>query len=565
MRPRHSRWAVRSPGLAVLVVVLGMGQPAVAPAAGDGRIANVPLDGHRLTRDDVVAVARGGASVSVRETVMARVQRSFDLLFQAARENKPIYGLTRGVGENKDKTIFKGGEIDSEARKLSEQFNANLLRVQATAFGEPATKEVVRGAMAIRLNAMLIGHTGVQPQVARALRDFLNHHITPVVPSQGTVGEADIDILAHVGLALMGEGQVTYRGRRTSAAAALRAAGLKPIVPFAKDALSIFSSNAYSTAIAVLAVSDASHLLERGRRVFSLSLEGLDGNVAPFLAVVQNVRAFPGQARAAAAIRRDLSGSYLWSDSPTRALQDPLSYRTFSHVLGTADAVLARVDGQLRLQMNSSDDNPTVLLDVRPPAGATKQERSYYVDGNGIHGAVIPTSSFEPLSWVVQVESLLDALAHVSGTAVQRTLRLADPEFTHLSRFLTSDATSIGFAAIQKIPADLDARNRRLADPVSLDVTPVAGDIEDTATNAAAAATNAGTLVDNLYGILGVELMHAAQAVNLRQREHPGLPLGRYTGPFLDAYRRVVPFLAHDRFLSPDVARSAAFLRGSNG
>jgi histidine ammonia-lyase len=551
----------------VVVAAFGAAQPVVvsAVAATPASNQNVALDGHRLTDDRVVAVARRGASVSVSRIVMRRVQRSFDLLFEAAREDKPIYGLTRGVGENKDKTIFKGGEIDAEARRLSEQFNANLLRVQATAYGEPAAKEVVRAAMTIRLNAMLIGHTGVQAQVVRALRDFLNHDITPVVPSKGTVGEADIDILAHVGLALMGEGNVTFRGKKTSAAAALREAGLTPIVPFAKDALSIFSSNAYSAAIAVLAAHDAGHLLDRARRVFALSLEGLDGNVAPFLAAVQDVRAFPGQARAAAAIRRDLGGSYLWSPSPTRALQDPLSYRTFSHVLGSAIAVLERVGGQLRVQMNSSDDNPTVLLDVTAPAGATAQERSYYVDGNGIRGAVIPTSSFEPLSWVIQLESLLDALAHVSGTAVQRTLRLATPEFTHLSRFLTADANSIGFAAIQKIPADLDAENRRLASPVSLDATPVAGDIEDTATNAAAAATNAGTMVDNLYAILGVELMHAAQAVNLRQREQPGLALGRYTRPFLDAYRRVVTFLDRDRFLSPDVARSSAFLRGSSG
>jgi histidine ammonia-lyase len=565
---RVPRRASRRRAVAVVVLAaVGIGCAAAAPASGASgpARANVALDGHELTLSRVVAVAREGASVSVRKSVMARVQRSYDLLFEAAREDKPIYGLTRGVGENKDKTIFKGGEIDAEARRLSEQFNANLLRVQATAFGEPASKAVVRAAMTIRLNAMLIGHTGVQPQVVRALRDVLNRAITPVVPRRGTVGEADIDILAHVGLALMGEGDVFYRGRKTSAASALRAAGVTPIVPFAKDALSIFSSNAYSAGIAVLAAYDADHLLDRARRVFSLSLEGLNGNIAPFLAAVQDVRAFPGQARAAAAIRRDLSGSYLWQQSPERALQDPLSYRTFSHVLGTASAVLARVEGQLKLQMNSSDDNPTVLLDASPPADATEQQRSYYVDGNGLRGAVIPTSSFEPLSWVVQLESLLDALAHLSGTAVQRTLRLATPEFTHLSRFLTADAESIGFAAIQKIPADLDAENRRLADPVSLDAIPVAGDIEDTATNAAAAATNTAQVVDNLYGIFGVELMHAAQAVSLRRRDHPGLALGSYTAPFLGAYRQVVPFLDHDRYLSPDVARSAAFLRGTAG
>jgi histidine ammonia-lyase len=262
-------------------------------------------------------------------------------------------------------------------------------------------------------------------------------------------------------------------------------------------------------------------------------------------------------------IRADLAGSYLWSPSPTRALQDPLSYRSFSHVLGSAEDVLARVRSQLTIQMNRSDDNPTVLVDAIPPAGATAQERSYYVEADGLRGAVIPTSNFEPLPWVLQLESLAVALAHVSGTSVQRTSRLATEEFTHLSRFLTADPDSIGFAAIQKIPADFDAENRHLANPVSLDAIPLAGDIEDTATNAAAAATNVTKIVDNLYAIFGVELMHAAQAVDLRQRDDPAIALGRATKPFLQAYRAVVPFLASDRFLSPDVRRSQAFLRGS--
>src|SRR5437899_3964637 len=244
------------------------------------------------------------------------------------------------------------------------------------------------------------------------------------------------------------------------AAQALRAAGLKRIVPFGKDALSIFSSNAYSAAIAVRAADDARRMLDAARRVFALSLEGLNGNVAPFLAAVQEVRAFPGQRSAAAQILRDLDGSYLWSVSSTRALQDPLSFRTASQVLGTADDVLTNLEHELAVQINSSDDNPTVVLDAVPPANATAQERSYYVSGNGLTGAVIPTSNFEPLPWVLQLESLGLALTHVSATSVQRILRLGTPEFTHLSRFLSPDALSIAYAAIQKIPADLDAENR---------------------------------------------------------------------------------------------------------
>jgi histidine ammonia-lyase len=535
--------------------------PAEPTAARRGS-GSVVLDGQHLTLHQVVSIARGGAGVSVPPEAMQRVQHSFDVLLEAAREDKPIYGLTRGVGENKDKTVFPGGQITPAGRQLSEQFNANLLRVQATATGPPAAPEVVRAAMAIRLNAILIGHTGAEPTVVQGLAEFLNHGITPVVPSEGTVGEGDIDILAHIGLALIGEGDVYYGGETVPAATALKTAGLEPLVPFGKDALSIFSSNAYSAALAILAAADARHLLTRARQVFALSLEGLDGNIAPFLAEAQAVRAFPGQAAVAAAVCDHLDGSYLFSLNPARALQDPLSFRTFSQVVSSAEDILARLDSQLATQINTADDNPTVLDGTEPPPKAMPQELAYYVHGNGVEGAVVPTANFEPLSWVLQLESLSVALAHVSITSTERIMRLGTPEFTRLSRFLTAD-TGIGFAAIQKIPADFAARNHRLADPVSLDLIPVAGDIEDTATNAAAAATNVSKIVENTFTILAVELMHAAQAVDLRQKTNPALALGRATRPFLHAYRQVVPFLDKDRQLSPDIAQSTAFLGGS--
>jgi histidine ammonia-lyase len=533
--------------------------PAEPTAARRGS-GSVVLDGQHLTLQQVVSIARG-AGVSVPQEAMQRVQHSFDVLLEAAREDKPIYGLTRGVGENKDKTVFPGGQITPAGRQLSEKFNANLLRVQATAAGPPASPEIVRAAMAIRLNAILIGHTGARPTVVQGLADFLNHGITPVVPSAGTVGEGDIDILAHIGLALIGEGDVFFGGNTVPAATALQAAGLTPLVPFGKDALSIFSSNAYSAALAILAAADARHLLTRVRQVFALSLEGLDGNIAPFLAEAQGVREFPGQATVAAALCDSLVGSYLFMLNPHRALQDPLSFRTFSSVVGSAEEILARLDGQLMTQINTADDNPTVLDGTGPPE-AMPQELAYYVHGNGIEGAVIPTANFEPLSWVLQLESLSVALAHVSDTSAQRIMRLGTPEFTRLSRFLTADASGIGFAAIQKIPADFAARNHRLADPVSLDMIPVAGDIEDTATNAAAAATNVSKIVENTFSILAVELMHAAQAVDLRQQADPALALGQGTRPFLQAYRQVVPFMDEDRQLSTDIAQSTAFLGG---
>jgi len=550
-----------APGCGVSWGISGAGPLAVRAGytATSGQADSV-LDGHSLTIAQVISVARG-APIIIPAAVMDRVDHSFQLLVEAAKEDKPIYGLTRGVGENKDKTIFQGGKLDEHARHLSEGFNANLLRVQSAAVGPPVSREIIRAAMVIRLNTMLIGHTGVEKQVVTALEAFLNKGITPLVPSKGTVGEADIDILSHVGLALIGEGNVLYAGRSMTAAQALRSADLAPIVPFGKDALSIFSSNAYSAAIAVFAADDARRMLEAARHVFALSLEGLNGNVTPFLPTVQKVRAFPGQRSAADQILSDLQGSYLWSTSTTRALQDPLSYRTASQVFGSADAALNTLESDLTVQINTADDNPTVVLGAVPPPNATAQERSYYVNGNGWVGAVIPTANFEPLAWVLQLESLGIALVHVSSTSVERIFRLDTPEFTGLSRFLSPDNVSIAFAAIQKIPADLDTENRDLANPVSTSSIPVAGDIEDTATNAAEAATHVSTIVDNTFQILAVELIHAAQAVNLRQRANPNLALGRGTRTLLDAYRSRVPFLDKDRILSTDIQKSYEFLQ----
>ena len=549
-------------GISVGVMAAVEDRPLASLFGGDSSTsgAAVTVDGHSLTIPQVVSVARKNAEVTIPEASMNLVNRSYELLFEAAIEDKAIYGLTRGVGENKDKTIFKGGKIDDEARRLSEEFNANLLRVQSAAVSTPAPREVVRAAMVIRVNTMLIGHTGVQKEVVAALQGFLNKDITPVVPSRGTVGEADIDIMAHVGLALMGEGKVIHDGETMPASEALEDAGIDPIVPFGKDALSIFSSNAYSAAIAVLAVHDAEHLLGAVQRIFPLSLEGLNGNVAPFLGPVQEVRNFPGQVLAAQEVMKNLEGSYLLALSGERHLQDPLSFRTYSHVMGSAQDSLTNLKRNLHVQINAADDNPTVVLDAVPPAGASEQERAYYVEGNGVKGAVFPTSNFEPLPWVLELQSLGVALSHVGSTSVQRTFRLGTTEFTGLSRFLSPNSDSIAYAAIQKIPADLDAENRDLAEPVSTTAIPLAGDIEDTATNAAAAATNLDKIVDNSYYILAVELMHASQAVDLRTRKDPQLALGNGTRPFLDSYRKQVPFLDKDRILSDDIKKSYEFL-----
>jgi histidine ammonia-lyase len=541
---------------AVLIAVLLQALPAA------GRDDVVLLDGKSLTIPQVIQVAALRTPVIIAPSAMERVAQSFQLLLAAAEQGIPVYGLNFGVGQNKDKRIFSG-PLDAEQSKASTRFNASNLRATSAGAGPAAPEITVRAAMLIRLNTMLVGHTGAQPRVAELYREFLNYRIHPVLPTRASVGEADITILAHIGLAMMGEGEVVYAGRRMPAAQALAEAQIEPLQPFGKDSLAIMSSNAYVAAAAVLVLHDAEALLPLSLRVFALSLEALTGNVSPFLDAVYSIRPYATQGKVAAAIRQELEGSFLWSQNDKRALQDPLSYRTASHVLAVAVDTLTTLRERLLVQINSSDDNPAVIPDIRPEAGATAQVRAYYVERDGLYGAVIPTANFEPLPWVVPLEASSIALSHVSRAAAARITRLGAPEFTKLRRFLAPDDDTLAYSAIQKAFAALDAEIQGLSGPVSTIPQPLAGDIEDTATNSGDATSRLGRIVEDLYGIVAIELMHAAQAIDLRARDDAShsLMLGRGSGTLFKDFRGVVPFLDRDRPLTPDIAAATRFLR----
>jgi len=547
-----------------------------------------------LTFSQVIQVALHNAPVTIAPSAMDRVGQSYNVLIAAAVKGIPIYGLNFGVGENKDKEVI--GPLTSKNCDLSKQFNRNNLRATSAGAGPEAPEVLVRAAMLIRLNTMLVGRTGAQRRVAELYMEFLNKRIHPVLPTQASVGEADIIILAHIGLAMMGEGEVIATAadgtrKRMSAADALKLANITPLVPFAKDSLAIMSSNAYATAVAVLASDEARRLLQVSTEVFALSLEALNGNVSPFLPPVSHDATDTNRAWVADDVLLKLEGSFLWSldKNPAldkrRALQDPFSYRTAAHVLAAAvdaNVPLARL---LHGQINSSDDNPAVIVGLQPDAGAPEQVKAYYVDPKALKpehqtnpcephqklqvpGAVIPTGNFDPLRWVVPLQATSIALSHVSRAAAARITRLGAPEFSKLTRFLTNpgDEAMLGYSAIQKTYAGLDAEIQALSGPVSTNAVPHAGDIEDLVTNSLLAASRLQHIVDNLYGILAIELMHAAQAIDVRaelakQDKKAPPTLGGANRSTYEAFRRVVKFLDHDRVLTKDIAAAIAYVR----
>lgn len=489
------------------------------------------------------------------------MQKSHELLLIAGKNGQAIYGLTQGVGLNKDKKLVDAsGNLSDEVIKLSQEFNRGLIYAHTAGVGPEMTKEIVRAIMVTRLNAILFGSTGAQPKVAEMYRDFLNNDIVPVIPSRGSVGQADITLITHIGLAMIGEGEVYYQDQRMPASQALKTTGIEPLVPFAKDSLSILSSNGYSEALAVLAIAELEDALKMAKLVFALSIEGLNGNIEPFLEDSNKIRPFPMVNKVSKDIREILRGSYLWDLSEERPLQDPLSYRTAAYTLGVVESSLKQLQADLKIQLNSSDDNPAVVLNAQTPSQRYEEVSHYVMDGE-ITGAVLPTANFSPLPWVISFQEAAIALSHLSNASAQRTIKLGDDHFTGLTRFLGTEKTVHSYGAIQKVFISLALENQELANPVSLDLSSIAGNIEDVTTNAPRVVRRFRTMIDNLYYIMAIEMMHSAQAIDLRLQKNPNLKLSPITKNFWRQYRMSVPFMETDRVLTYDIEKSYLFLK----
>ncbi|MBB6675394.1 HAL/PAL/TAL family ammonia-lyase [Cohnella nanjingensis] len=489
------------------------------------------LDGVGLTLEDIVAVARYRRPVRIAEQAGQRLAEARSLVFAVAARGDPVYGLNRGVGWNKDKVVDAA---------FFETYNRNLILSHSAGVQPYATAEEVRAVLLARLNGLLAGRTGVQPAVALRYAEFLNLGIHPRLPLRGSVGAADITNLPHIGLALIGEGEVEAGGTVKPAPAALAEAGLAPLVLGPRDGLAIVSSNALSAGLGALALQEAASAVSLAETAYALSLEALPGQTSPLDEAAHRLRPYPGQLESLRYARSLVEGGGLWRREAPEKLQDPLSFRAACQIHGAARDALRYTRDQLLLHLNSSDDNPALLWD---------EER------------FVANAHFEPVVWTLGFEMLGQALHHVSRCSSLRTIKLGTPAFTGLSRFLTPDeARSIGFCTLQKTATSLDTEIRHLSNPASGDYASLAGDIEDHAANAPFVVSKTREIADRLLYVVAIELMHAAQAVDLR-----GSPkLGRGTEAAYRAIREAVPFLAEDRALTGDVERIYGLLKSGS-
>lgn len=487
----------------------------------------ISLNGSSLTIEQIQQVAVGRARVEISEEAMEALTRSRALVFELAESNVPVYGFNTGVGWNKDKRVFK---------EFFQQYNNNLILSHSLGYGEVLKDEEVRAIMVCRLNPLLQGVTGIQPEIAMMYRDFLNEGISPIIPEKGSVGMGDITNLSHVGLAMIGEGEVFYRGERITAAEALASAGLKPVVLGPKDGLAIVSSNAYAAGLGAMAISEMKKLLDLADLVYAVSLEGLNGNTSPLLKEVHQLRPYQGQNYSAGRIREYLEDSYIWDPDWKKPVQDPLCFRDMAQVHGAVRDALKYLEDLMLVQVNSSDDNPCIILEEKK---------------------MISCANFDVTNWAMGFEMLGLGVAKIANAACFRCIKMGDPDFTKLPRFLAPADNVLGFATLQKVYTSTFSEIRHLANPAMLDYFALAGDIEDQANNTPYVVQKTRKMVDLLYRILGIEMIHGAQAIDLRN----DIRLGKGSRAAYEAFRKEVEFYKVDRGVYQDIEKAYQALK----
>jgi len=497
--------------------------------------AMVEIANRRLGVREVVAVAREDAEVELTAEATEAMAASAAIVERLADSDEPVYGVSTGFGSLATTPIPADRRVDLQR---------SLIRSHAAGVGAPVEREVVRAMMVLRARSLAMGYSGARPEVAEAIVAMLNAGITPVVPEHGSLGASgDLAPLAHCGLALMGEGEVVDSdGSRGTSAAALRAAGIEPIVLRAKEGLALINGTDGILGMLVLAIEDLERLLRVADLTAAMSVEALMGTDRAFAADLIALRPHPGQAASAANMHRLLEGSAIVAshryDDPR--VQDPYSLRCAPQVNGAARDALEDARRVAHAELAAAIDNPMILPDGRVESC-----------GN-FHGA--------PVGFAC--DFLAIAAAEIGAIAERRTDRLLDASRSHgLPPFLADDpGVGSGLMIAQYTQAAMVAENRRLAAPASVDSMPTSAMQEDHVSMGWGAARKLRASLDNLGGVLAIELVVAARGLELRQPLEPSTA----TAAALAAVRSDVPGFGADRWLSPELeAAKGLVLSGS--
>ena len=504
---------------------------------------SIEITGAGLGIGDVEAVARHGASVSLAPGARQRVQEARDVIERLVTAGETVYGVTTGFGALA--STFVPAE---QARELQQR----LLQSHAAGVGEPFPREIVRAMLLLRANTLALGHSGCRPELIDRLCDFLRLGIHPQVPEQGSVGASgDLAPLAHLALPVIGRGEVEFQGALMPAAQALAQVGLEPLVLEPKEGLALLNGTQMMSAIGALLLADADRLARTASVVAAMSVEALLGTEVAFSAAYQLARPHPGQVQTAAELRWLLRGSTLQTAHHPHAhrVQDPYSLRCVPQVHGASRDALNHLRRVLDIELNSATDNPLVFPGgSEVPTDALATGGGLVISGGNFHG--------EPVALALDFAKL--AIAELGSISERRVALLLDPRLNDgLPAFLGSaSGLDSGLMILQYTAAALASENKVLAHPASADSIPTSANQEDHVSMGSIAARHARRVLEHVERILAIELLCAAQGLDLRLALLPGTRPGDGVSIAHARVRAVVTHLGADREPGPDLAQA---------
>ena len=490
----------------------------------------IQLNGTDLNVEQLWEIAVRKSRVALGPRAVKKMTASRALVERWLSEGETVYGVTTGFGE------FANVRIDIDR---IEELQENLILSHAAGAGEPLPREIVRAMMALRVNALAKGFSGIRVATVHTLCSMVNADIIPVIPSQGSVGASgDLVQLAHLVLAMLGRGNVWRNdGSMESAGKALKRSRIAPVKLTAKEGLALINGTQMMTSYAALAVHRSLELVRIADIAAAVSVEALRGSDTPFDARIHAVRPYVGQMHAANNLRALMKGSKLRESHRhgDERVQDAYSIRCCPQVHGASRDAISYVADKVAIEINSANDNPLIF----PKSGV-------HLEGGNFHG--------QPMA--LALDFLAIALAEFANISERRTERLVNGSLSGLPRFLAMEGgLHSGLMIAQYTAASLVSENKVLAHPASVDSIPTSANQEDHNSMGSISAQKAWRILQNAETVLAIELLCACQALDYARRWKSEMPLaaGKGTEAAYRAVRSAVPFADRDRVLHNDI------------
>jgi histidine ammonia-lyase len=490
----------------------------------------VTLTPGTTTLADLETIWRDEAAARLASSARPGVEAAAARIAAVVAGEAAVYGVNTGFGKLASVKIPPGE---------TERLQRNLILSHCSGVGEPTPRAVARLMMALKLLSLGRGASGVRWELVALLEGMLERGVTPVVPSQGSVGASgDLAPLAHMAAAMTGAGEAEIDGRVLPGAEALAAGGLAPITLAAKEGLALINGTQFSTAHALAGLFAGWRAAQNALLVSCLSTDAIMGSTAPLRAEIHALRGHRGQIEAAAVMRAVMAGSAIREShrEGDQRVQDPYCIRCQPQVTGAAMDLLRQAAATLETEANAATDNPLVIP-------------GEIVSGGNFHA--------EPVAFAADIVAL--AVAEIGAIAQRRVALMVDPTLSYdLPPFLTANpGLNSGFMIAEVTSAALMSENKHLAHPCSTDSTPTSANQEDHVSMAAHGARRLARMVANLERILGIEALCAAQGIEFRAPLLTSAPLQAA----LARLRADVPPLGEDRYLAPDLERAAGLVR----